>query len=78
MPARRYTVSPGRKLLMTDLRLPDGLTSITRRPSGYVFAHVEGSARPVVNGMPLIGESVPLRNGDVIELAGTQMQFIYP
>jgi hypothetical protein len=31
----------------------------------------------VVNGMPLAGESVPLRNGDVIELAGTQMQFIH-
>ncbi len=54
------------------------VASITRRPSGYVFAHVEGSSRPVVNGMPLAGESVPLRNGDVIELAGTQMQFIYP
>jgi len=54
------------------------VASITRRPSGYVFAHVEGSSRPVVNGMPLAGESVPLRNGDVIELAGTQMQFIHP
>jgi pSer/pThr/pTyr-binding forkhead associated (FHA) protein len=54
------------------------VASITRRPSGYVFAHVEGTNRPVVNGMPLAGESVPLRNGDVIELAGTQMQFIYP
>ena len=54
------------------------VASITRRPSGYVFAHVEGSARPVVNGQPLAGESVPLRHGDVIELAGTQMQFIQP
>ena len=24
----------------------------------------------------LVGETVPLRNGDVIELAGTQMQFV--
>jgi pSer/pThr/pTyr-binding forkhead associated (FHA) protein len=54
------------------------VASITRRPSGYVFAHVEGSARPVVNGMPLAGDSVPLHHGDVIELAGTQMQFIQP
>ena len=52
------------------------VASITRRPSGYVFAHVEGSSRPVVNGLPLAADSVPLRNGDVIELAGTQMQFI--
>jgi hypothetical protein len=52
------------------------VTSITRRPTGYVFAHVEGVNRPSVNGNPLVGETVPLRNGDVIELAGTQMQFV--
>ena len=54
------------------------VASITKRPAGYVFAHVEGSSRPSVNGAPLIGESIPLKNGDVIELAGTQMQFIQP
>jgi hypothetical protein len=43
---------------------------------GYVFAHVEGSQRPSVNGIPLTGESIALRSGDLIELAGTQMQFI--
>lgn len=52
------------------------VASITKRPSGYVFAHVEGAARPTVNGQPLTGESVALKNGDLIELAGTQMQFI--
>ncbi|WP_397535974.1 FHA domain-containing protein [Roseateles sp.] len=52
------------------------VASITKRPSGYVFAHVEGAARPTVNGAPLTAESVALRSGDVIELAGTQMQFI--
>ncbi len=53
------------------------VASITRRPNGYAFSHVEGAHRPSVNGAPLVGESVPLRNGDVIELAGTQMQFIF-
>ena len=53
------------------------VASITRRPAGYAFAHVEGATRPSVNGVPLVGESVPLRNGDIIELAGTQMQFIH-
>ena len=53
------------------------VASITRRPNGYAFSHVEGASRPSVNGAPLVGESVPLRNGDVIELAGTQMQFIF-
>ena len=52
------------------------VASITKRPSGYVFAHVEGTARPMVNGVPLTGESIGLKNGDLIELAGTQMQFI--
>jgi len=52
------------------------VASITKRPGGYVFAHVEGSLRPNVNGSPLLGESVHLKNGDVIELAGTQMQFV--
>jgi len=52
------------------------VASITKRPSGYVFAHVEGAARPNVNGVPLTGESVALKSGDVIELAGTQMQFM--
>ncbi|PZP30681.1 MAG: FHA domain-containing protein [Roseateles depolymerans] len=52
------------------------VASITKRPTGYVFAHVEGGARPSVNGIPLTGESIALRSGDLIELAGTQMQFV--
>ena len=56
---------------------PNAVASITKRPTGYVFAHVEGAARPIVNGKAVVGEKVPLRNGDVIELAGTQMQFIH-
>ncbi|MCU0775140.1 MAG: FHA domain-containing protein [Ideonella sp.] len=54
------------------------VASITKRPGGYVIAHVEGGSRPTINGAPLAGETVPLRNGDVIELAGTQMQFVQP
>jgi FtsP/CotA-like multicopper oxidase with cupredoxin domain len=52
------------------------VASITKRPVGYVFAHVEGAARPTVNGKPLVTETLQLKDGDVIELAGTQMQFI--
>ena len=52
------------------------VASITKRPAGYVFAHVEGAARPTVNGKPLVTETLQLKDGDVIELAGTQMQFI--
>ena len=72
----------GREVALTKVVTTVGkpgvqVASITRRPTGYAFAHVEGAARPSVNGVPLVGDSVPLRNGDVIELAGTQMQFIH-
>jgi hypothetical protein len=72
----------GREVTLTKVVTTVGkpgvqVASITKRPNGYAFAHVEGSTRPSVNGVPLVGDSVPLRNGDVIELAGTQMQFIH-
>ena len=71
----------GREVTLTKVVTTVGkpgvqVASITRRPTGYVFAHVEGALRPSVNGHPLVGETVALRNGDVIELAGTQMQFV--
>jgi hypothetical protein len=53
-----------------------GCDAATKRPAGYVFAHVEGAARPTVNGKPLVTETLQLHDGDVVELAGTQMQFI--
>ena len=52
------------------------VASITKRPGGYVLAHVEGTLQPTVNGTPVTSETVHLKNGDVIELAGTQMQFV--
>jgi pSer/pThr/pTyr-binding forkhead associated (FHA) protein len=71
----------GREVTLTKVVTTVGkpgvqVASITKRPGGYVLAHVEGASRPTVNGTPLIGDSVPLKNGDVVELAGTQMQFI--
>ena len=36
----------------------------------------KGALRPTVNGSPVTGETVQLKNGDVVELAGTQMQFV--
>ena len=52
------------------------VASITRRPGGYMLAHVEGANRPSVNGRAVGNEAVALDNGDVVELAGTQMQFV--
>jgi len=53
------------------------VASITKRPTGYVLAHVEGGLRPMINSVPVSGDTAPLNNGDLIELAGTQMQFIH-
>jgi len=52
------------------------VASITKRPQGFVVSHVEGASRPSVNGTVIGAEPVPLRHGDLLELAGTQMQFV--
>jgi pSer/pThr/pTyr-binding forkhead associated (FHA) protein len=52
------------------------VAAITRRPHGYVVALVEGAIKPTVNGTALTTEAMNLRHGDLIELAGTQMQFV--
>ena len=52
------------------------VAAITKRPHGFVVAHVEGVDRPLLNGAPIGTEPVTLKNGDVLELAGTQMQFV--
>jgi pSer/pThr/pTyr-binding forkhead associated (FHA) protein len=73
----------GREVALTKVVTTVGkpgvqVASITKRPGGYVLAHVEGALQPTVNGNPVVGETVHLKNGDVIELAGTQMQFVQP
>jgi pSer/pThr/pTyr-binding forkhead associated (FHA) protein len=52
------------------------VAAITRRPQGFVVAHVEGGNKPTLNGAPISAEPVSLKNGDLLELAGTQMQFV--
>jgi hypothetical protein len=52
------------------------VAAITKRPHGFVVAHVEGTNRPSVNGTIIGAEPVSLRHGDLLELAGTQMQFV--
>jgi len=52
------------------------VAAITRRQHGFVVHHVEGAGNPTLNGTPIKAEPVALKNGDLIELAGTQMQFV--
>lgn len=48
---------------------------ITRRPNGYYITHVEGKESPGVNGTPIGMQAHLLQDHDVIELAGTKMEF---
>ncbi|RYY93679.1 MAG: FHA domain-containing protein, partial [Comamonadaceae bacterium] len=52
------------------------VAAITKRSHGFVVAHVEGSAKPMLNGAPIGPEPMMLKDGDMLELAGTQMQFL--
>ncbi len=52
------------------------VAAITKRPHGFVVAHVEGANHPTLNGAPIGTEPLVLKSMDVLELAGTQMQFV--
>jgi pSer/pThr/pTyr-binding forkhead associated (FHA) protein len=52
------------------------VAAITRRQQGFVVHHVEGAGNPTLNGAPIGSTPSSLKNGDLIELAGTQMQFV--
>lgn len=48
---------------------------ITRRPQGYFITHVEGAKYPVINGKTIDAQAQPLKDHDVVELAGVKMEF---
>lgn len=52
------------------------VAAITKRPQGFVIAHVEGDGKPTVNGVTVGADPVALKSGDMLELAGNQMQFL--
>jgi len=66
------------KALTTIGRPGHQVAVITRRPTGYFIAHVEGDAFPAVNGQNLGSAAHPLKDKDVIELAGVKMEFTNP
>jgi pSer/pThr/pTyr-binding forkhead associated (FHA) protein len=71
----------GREVALTKVVTTIGkpglaVASITRRHQGFVLAHVEGPDSPMHNGVRIGSTPVPLHDGDRLELAGTEMQFI--
>jgi pSer/pThr/pTyr-binding forkhead associated (FHA) protein len=67
---------PLTKVVTTIGKPAVAVAAITKRHHGYVVHHVEGGGNPTLNGTPITSDPVALKNGDVIELAGTQMQFV--
>lgn len=64
------------KVVTTIGKPGSAVAAITKRPHGFVVAHVAGDEKPMLNGAPLGAEPVALKNGDTLELAGTHMQFV--
>jgi hypothetical protein len=51
---------------------------IARRPHGYFITHVEGANFPIVSGVTLeANKPHPLKDHDIIELAGVKMEFFF-
>ena len=72
----------GRELVLTKALTTLGATGkqvavITQRPQGYFITHVEGDKFPVINGHVIDVQAHPLRDHDIIELAGVKMEFFF-
>lgn len=48
---------------------------IARAPDGYLLKAAEGEDKPKLNGRAVGTDGSKLRNGDIIEVAGTRLQF---
>ena len=72
-PLSRFDGAPGAASLSAVGGV--AVAAITRRHQGYVLAHVEGLERPLLNGTAITATPVPLKHGDRLQLAGTEMQF---
>lgn len=75
-----FGVNAGKELELTKTITSLGkpgvqVAVIARRPHGYFITHVEGAVFPSVNGKLLDAQPHPLHDHDVIEMAGTKMEF---
>ena len=53
-----------------------GVVVFTRRPKGYYATYVEGESYPRVNGESIGKEPRHLHNGDRVEIAGLELEFL--
>ncbi|MFM2274208.1 MAG: hypothetical protein RL211_80 [Pseudomonadota bacterium] len=52
------------------------VVAVSHRRNGYYVAHMDGTARTTLNGRPIGTDAVALADHDVLDLAGTRMQFL--
>ena len=74
-------VSAGREMALVKPVTTLGKTgvsiaTISRIAKSFVLAHVEGNTPPLVNGAAVGTNAIALKDGDLIDLAGTRMQFV--
>lgn len=64
--------------VVTTLGKPGvAIASITQKPHGFVLTQLEGASEDLkLNGQIVGPMSVPLLNGDTVELAGSSMRFV--
>lgn len=73
----------GRTLELTKERTTIGkpglaVAAISRQTGGFVVHHVDGASPPTLNGRGFGAEPIALKNGDLIELAGSKIEFVQP
>jgi hypothetical protein len=54
------------------------VASIVRSGSTFRLKPVEGISPPTLNGRPVGSDGVELAPGDIIEIAGTRLEFVDP
>ncbi len=65
----------GCKLKVKGMLVGKQAAVITRRPTGYHIAYLEGMSKPKVNGETLTSAPRTLKDGDIIELSDIKMEF---
>ena len=64
------------KVVTTVGRPGIAVVALTKRGKGYVITKVDGPQEARLNGKTLDGDSVPVKDGDRIELAGMEYEFL--
>jgi hypothetical protein len=54
------------------------VAALRRTPQGVLLVPIEGAKAPEVNGAAAGAAGVPIKVGDVIEIAGAKLELIVP